>query len=115
MAQGVASVRSKPTAPIGCRTQEDPIALAGGLNLYGFANGDPVTFTDPSGCRYSEEAAVDAWDRRLAYRLVNGAPVIESAGPDGVPGTADDVSLPHLGERLSDSIDVETECSSRRP
>jgi len=30
-------------------TQEDPIGLAGGLNLYGFANGDPVTFSDPFG------------------------------------------------------------------
>lgn len=28
-------------------TQEDPIGLAGGLNLYGFANGDPVNFSDP--------------------------------------------------------------------
>jgi RHS repeat-associated protein len=30
-------------------TQEDPIGLAGGLNLYGFANGDPVTYSDPFG------------------------------------------------------------------
>jgi len=30
-------------------TQEDPIGLAGGLNLYGFANGDPVTYSDPYG------------------------------------------------------------------
>jgi RHS repeat-associated protein len=30
-------------------TQEDPIGLAGGLNLYGFASGDPVTFSDPFG------------------------------------------------------------------
>lgn len=30
-------------------TQEDPIGLAGGLNLYGFANGDPVNFGDPFG------------------------------------------------------------------
>jgi RHS repeat-associated protein len=30
-------------------TQEDPIGLAGGLNLYGFANGDPVNFSDPFG------------------------------------------------------------------
>lgn len=30
-------------------TQEDPIGLAGGLNVYGFANGDPVNFSDPLG------------------------------------------------------------------
>lgn len=30
-------------------TQEDPIGLDGGLNLYGFANGDPVNFSDPFG------------------------------------------------------------------
>jgi len=30
-------------------TQEDPIGLAGGLNAYGFANGDPVMYSDPAG------------------------------------------------------------------
>ncbi|HEX9743506.1 MAG TPA: RHS repeat-associated core domain-containing protein, partial [Nitrospiraceae bacterium] len=30
-------------------TQEDPIGLAGGLNLYGFAGGDPINFSDPFG------------------------------------------------------------------
>jgi len=30
-------------------TQEDPIGLAGGSNLYGFAGGDPVNHTDPFG------------------------------------------------------------------
>jgi RHS repeat-associated protein len=30
-------------------TQEDPIGLAGGVNVYGFANGDPVTYSDPYG------------------------------------------------------------------
>lgn len=38
---------------IGTFTQEDPIGLAGGLNLYGFANGDPINFSDPFGlCPY---------------------------------------------------------------
>jgi len=35
--------------PIRSLTQEDPIGLAGGLNVYGFAGGDPVTFSDPFG------------------------------------------------------------------
>jgi RHS repeat-associated protein len=30
-------------------TQEDPIGLAGGLNLYGYAGGDPFNFSDPFG------------------------------------------------------------------
>src|SRR5438093_13243791 len=30
-------------------TQEDPLGLAGGMNLYGFADGDPVNFGDPFG------------------------------------------------------------------
>lgn len=36
-------------ATTGRFTQEDPIGLAGGLNLYGYANGDPVNFSDPFG------------------------------------------------------------------
>ncbi|WP_405282509.1 RHS repeat-associated core domain-containing protein [Gaopeijia maritima] len=30
-------------------TQQDPIGIAGGSNLYGFANGDPINFSDPFG------------------------------------------------------------------
>jgi RHS repeat-associated protein len=35
-------------------TQEDPIGLAGGVNLYGFANGDPATYRDPYGLTSEE-------------------------------------------------------------
>jgi hypothetical protein len=34
--------------PVHC-TQLDPIGLAGGLNSYGFAAGDPITYSDPFG------------------------------------------------------------------
>ncbi len=37
-------------------TQEDPIGLAGGLNLYGFAGGDPINFSDPFGLCKEEDA-----------------------------------------------------------
>jgi RHS repeat-associated protein len=30
-------------------TQEDPIGLAGGLNLYGYTGGDPINYGDPFG------------------------------------------------------------------
>lgn len=44
-------------------TQEDPIGLAGGLNLYGFAGGDPVNATDPFGLkecwRWSDPKSAD--------------------------------------------------------
>jgi RHS repeat-associated protein len=36
-------------AAAGRFTQEDPIGLAGGLNTYGFAVGDPVNLSDPFG------------------------------------------------------------------
>ena len=36
-------------ATTGRFTQQDPIGLAGGLNLYGFASGDPINFSDPFG------------------------------------------------------------------
>jgi RHS repeat-associated protein len=33
----------------GTFTQKDPIGLAGGVNLYGYSGGDPVTYSDPFG------------------------------------------------------------------
>jgi RHS repeat-associated protein len=37
-------------------TQEDPLGLAGGLNLYGFAGGDPINYSDPFGLKPCKDA-----------------------------------------------------------
>jgi uncharacterized protein RhaS with RHS repeats len=38
-------------------TQEDPIGIAGGLNVYGYAAGDPVSYSDPYGLKVILENA----------------------------------------------------------
>jgi uncharacterized protein RhaS with RHS repeats len=43
--------------PTGQFTQTDPIGLAGGLNSYGFAAGDPVSYSDPYGLKACPESA----------------------------------------------------------
>jgi hypothetical protein len=49
-ASGLQYLRNRYYDPKSGRfAQEDPIGLAGGLNLYRFAAGDPVNFSDPFG------------------------------------------------------------------
>src|SRR5206468_8786966 len=53
-------------------TQEDPVGLAGGLNLYGFANGDPVNFSDPFGldpCKNEQRGnCTQAQEGKIGYQ-----------------------------------------------
>jgi RHS repeat-associated protein len=44
-------------------TQEDPIGLAGGMNAYGFANGDPATYSDPYGLKTCQERVQELKNR----------------------------------------------------
>ena len=49
MLRRVYARKSKYDPSTGSFTQEDPIGLAGGLNLYGCTGGDPINFSDPFG------------------------------------------------------------------
>ena len=57
-------------------TQEDPLGLAGGLNLYGFADGDPVNFSDPFGL-----CPVPFWDCPLLLAGLGEAAGVVAAAP----------------------------------
>jgi RHS repeat-associated protein len=57
-------------------TQADPIGLAGGLNSYGYANGDPVTYSDPFGLMGCQWHDVACWDDLM----------LASSGGTGVTG-----------------------------
>lgn len=64
-------------------TQEDPIGLAGGLNSYGFANGNPVSYSDPYGlssqacptCVGIVLGAVIGGGGRALYNYLNDRPI----------------------------------------
>ncbi|HEU4885344.1 MAG TPA: polymorphic toxin type 47 domain-containing protein, partial [Longimicrobium sp.] len=46
-------------------TQTDPIGIAGGLNTYGYAGGDPVSYDDPYGLSSEECCRNDASPQQL--------------------------------------------------
>ena len=76
-------------------TQEDPIGLAGGLNAYGFANGDPVNFSDPFGL-----CPIDVDGIPCAYTIgVGGAAVGAGVGlvvGGGLGIASDGVAIPAI-------------------
>jgi RHS repeat-associated protein len=61
-------------------TQEDPSGLAGGLNAYGFAAGDPVNYSDPFGlCPNLDQCLAEVLDALVQYIAC------ECARADGKP------------------------------
>ena len=86
-------------APTGRFTQENPIGLAGGLNLYGFAGGDPVNFSDPFGLMSCPPECGEVFEQlgRMApamQRAITGAtavtlaPIAIAAGAEAAAGGA---------------------------
>ena len=61
-------------------TQEDPIGIAGGVNAYGFAKGDPVNFSDPFGLITCPPDCDDDTDTSLPERDLKFRRKLEDAG-----------------------------------
>lgn len=60
-------------------TQTDPIGIAGGLNVYGFGEGDPVNFSDPFGLLPCGPLA-PLCARVVVFLLGRVAPAVATAG-----------------------------------
>ncbi|MDP9350590.1 MAG: RHS repeat-associated core domain-containing protein, partial [Chloroflexota bacterium] len=72
-------------------TQEDPIGLAGGINLYGFADSDPVNYDDPFGlCVPWPQCALamGTAGSRIGTVVGGGAGAILGLGGGALPGAA---------------------------
>jgi len=71
-------------ASTGRFTQEDPIGLAGGVNAYGFAEGDPVNYGDPYGlCKKDKNGREDPDCLRVINLLTRAVGAAEREGRSG--------------------------------
>jgi RHS repeat-associated protein len=94
-------------------TQEDPIGLAGGVNVYGFANGDALSFRDPSG--FSADTVIFSGDengkaaKETYYQLKSKAvDALRSDDPKTMNGGMDILLLLWYAEQSNITYDIRT-------
>ncbi len=110
-------------AATGRFTQPDPIGLAGGLNLYGYASGDPINNWDPFGlsdcrkvkCPSIEKVAADPTVVKAGEEMFNASQVDGEErgaflynGPDGSiivgPVVVGEAGTVNMGQAPDDAI-----------
>lgn len=76
----------------GLFTQEDPLGLAGGLNVYGFGAGNPINFSDPFGLCPDSNDPRCSQGTRVATLTIGGflGSLIKGVGVGGTAGLAVD-------------------------
>jgi len=84
-------------------TQEDPIGLAGGVNLFGYAGGDPVNFSDPFGlCPPIDKCLADL--RSAAGAILGAVAQYVGTHPEIQQAIGDYASSPGGGGRWATSV-----------
>jgi RHS repeat-associated protein len=88
-ASGMKYMRNRYYSPeTGQFTQQDPIGLAGGMNLYGFAAGDPVNFSDPMGLCPDKKDPKCSAPGGVTILALSGAAAIGTLGANIQAGVA---------------------------
>ncbi len=80
----------------------DPIGLAGGLNQYGFAAGDPVGGGDPYGLRVCFEGRTQMDQQRLADDVMQATGTMFAL--DGSGCTDESVTMPGADAKVADAF-----------
>lgn len=86
----------------GPSTQPDPIGLAGGLNLYGYADGDPVNKSDPFGLAAEEDEPKQ-----------NADDSIDADDPKSCFVSATAANMRATGEGIQDALGVTSDWAMR--
>jgi len=83
-------------------TQQDPIGIADGLNLYGFANGDPVNFSDPFGlCKKGKRCRRFTLGHLASIDVMKGD-VVTGGSQVALSGNTGHSTGPHLHYEVGD-------------
>ena len=84
-ASGLQYLRNRYYDPrTGRFTQQDPIGLAGGMNLYGFAAGDPVNYSDPFGLCPPKDRNNGPECKRVVFAGISGSAILGAGGSGGL-------------------------------
>ena len=77
-------------------TQQDPIGIAGGANVYGYAGGDPITFSDPFGLCAESSDTVQTRYAHLSETCVQQGDTVTAGQLIGYTGETGAPGQPHL-------------------
>ncbi|MDZ4258371.1 MAG: RHS repeat-associated core domain-containing protein [Gemmatimonadales bacterium] len=107
--EGIQQFRNRAYDPAtGTWIQEDPMGVAGGVNLYRFNNGNPVSFGDPLGlcpvCLLGAAGAAIGGVGQVASNLLNDRPVLQGVGQAVGVGAAAGLTLGLAAPAITASV-----------